>query len=214
MRKSVGEDISPTENVLENEHLRVEVVANGTLNVTEKAFWPHLRRACTTSRTPATWATTGPTIRRTIIGIYTTLTGKVQTWTEDNGPLCATIAIEYTMDLPAFGRESLYGVRGESKRSEETVPFKIVSRVTLKKGSRRVDIKTSLRNNVRNHRLRVAFPTGIRAKFADAAGHFTVDSRPRTPQREPDGTFWPEMQTLPMQHFVDVSDGKPRRWRC
>jgi mannosylglycerate hydrolase len=69
-----------------------------------------------------------------------------------------------------------------------------------------VDIKTIIKNNVKNHRLRVAFPTGIKAEYAAAAGHFAVDHRPGTPVRGKDGRYWPEMQTLPMQSFVDVND--------
>jgi mannosylglycerate hydrolase len=206
-RKVTGNFISPTDNVLENEHLRVEIAANGTLRLVEKATGKThdgLHYFEDTGDVGNYWAYYPPYNNKT----YTTLTGNVQTCLEDNGPLSATIAIEYTMELPASGHEPMHGVRGPSKRSDETVPFKIVSRVTLKKGSRKLDIKTSLRNNARNHRLRIAFPTGIKAKFADAAGHFTVDSRPRTPQREPDGKYWSEMQTLPMQSFVDVSDGK------
>ena len=207
MRKSTGELISPADNVLENEHLRVEVAANGTLSVTEKASG----RTCAglhyfedAGDVGNYWAYYPPYRNR----IYSTLAGPVQAWLEENGPLSATIAIAYAMELPARGHEPMHGVSGSSERSEATVPFKIVSRVTLKKGSRKVDIKTTLHNNARHHRLRVAFPTGIRADFANASGHFAVDSRPRTPRKDKDGKYWPEMQTLPMQHFVDVSDGK------
>jgi mannosylglycerate hydrolase len=207
MRKSIGQDISPVENVLENEHLRVDIAPNGTLTLREKTsgrIYAGLHYFEDAGDVGNYWAYYPPYHNR----IYTPLAGRVQTWVEDNGPLSATIAIEYTMNLPAFGHEPQCGVRGESKRSDETTPLVIVSRVTLRKGAKRVDINTQLRNNVRNHRLRVAFPTGIQAEYSRASGHFTVDSRPRSPQREPDGTFWPEMQTLPMQHFVDVSDGK------
>jgi mannosylglycerate hydrolase len=88
------------------------------------------------------------------------------------------------------------------------VAMKITSHVTLKKGSRKLDIKTIVDNIAENHRLRIAFPTGINAKSASASGHFTVDERPRSPVKGKDGRYWPEMQTLPMQHFIDVSDGK------
>ena len=206
MRKSAGEAIARAENVLENEHLRVEVNANGTLKLIEKATgraYDGLHYFEDAGDVGNYWAYYPPYNNK----IYTTQTGPVQACLEDNGPLSATIAIEYAMDLPASGSEPMHGIRGASRRSEETVRFKIVSRVTLKKGARKVDIKTTLRNNACHHRLRVAFPTGIQAKVAQAAGHFTVDARPRAPQREPDGKFWPEMQTLPMQTFVDVSDG-------
>jgi mannosylglycerate hydrolase len=35
-----------------------------------------------------------------------------------------------------------------------------------------------------------------------------MDKRPRVNQPAKDGSFWPEMQTLPMQEFVDVNDSK------
>ena len=106
-----------------------------------------------------------------------------------------------------YAHEAMYGIRGESKRSEETVVYKITTRVTLKKDSKKVDIRTNVNNNAQNHRLRVAFPTGIKAEYAYASGHFTVDKRPAVPQKDAEGKYWPEMQTLPMQHFVDVNDG-------
>ncbi|MCX6998023.1 MAG: glycosyl hydrolase-related protein [Kiritimatiellaeota bacterium] len=207
MRRSSGEDLSPADNVLENERLRVEVASNGTLTVKEKASgrsFSGLHYFEDAGDVGNYWAYYPPYANR----IYTTLTGKVQTWTEENGPLSATLAIEYTLELPESGKEPMHGVSGTSARSEATVAFKIISRVTLKKGAKKVDIKTRLHNNVRHHRLRVAFPTGIPADFTAASGHFTVDSRPRAPQKDADGKYWPEMQTLPMQHFVDVSDGK------
>ena len=207
MRKSTGEDICRTDNILENEHLRVEVNTNGTLKVKDKTGareYDGLHYFEDTGDVGNYWAYYPPYNNKT----FTTLTSSVNTWCEDNGPLSATIAIEYHLVLPAYGHEAMYGIRGESKRSEETDVLKIISRVTLKKGSKKVDIKTTLRNNIRNHRLRVAFPTGIKAEYASASGHFTVDRRPRVPRKEKDGKYWPEMQTLPMQHFVDVSDGE------
>jgi len=72
-----------------------------------------------------------------------------------------------------------------------------------------VDIRTQVDNTLCHHRLRVAFPTGIKAENACSSGHFTVDERPRVPVKDQEGDFWPEMQTLPTQHFVDISkDGQ------
>lgn len=206
MKKSTGEYISKADNVLENEYLKVEMNTNGTLKVTDKAagrVYDGLHYFEDTGDTGNYWAYYPPYNNRT----YTSLTGNASSWCEDNGPLSATIAVEYTMELPVEGYEAIYGIRGESRRSGETAVFKIISRITLKKGAKRVDIKTTVNNNIRHHRLRVAFPTGIKAEYAAASGHFTVDERPRIPEKEKDGKYWPEMQTLPMQHFVDVSDG-------
>lgn len=207
MRKSNGEFISPADNVLENSNLRVEINTNGTLKITDKSsgrVYDRLHYFEDTGDTGNYWAYYPPYNNQT----YTSLNGKVRTWCEDNGPLSATIAVEYAMELPAGAQEALYGIRGESRRCDETETLRIISRITLKKDSKRVDIKTTVKNNIRNHRLRIAFPTGIKAEYAAAAGHFTVDERPAAPVKGKDGMYWPEMQTLPMQNFVDISDGE------
>jgi mannosylglycerate hydrolase len=129
-------------------------------------------------------------------------------WLEENGPLAATVGIEVVMVLPAFARRPENYVRGESCRSEETRELVITSWITLKKGSRRLEVKTRVENTVCDHRLRLMLPCGVKAGFADAAGHFTVDHRPVTPTQDASGTTYPEMQTLPMQSFVDISDGQ------
>ncbi|NQT92901.1 MAG: alpha-mannosidase, partial [Lentisphaerae bacterium] len=81
------------------------------------------------------------------------------------------------------------------------------SRITLRKGGQRVEIRTTVLNEARDHRLRVLFPTGIDSEFADAAGHFTVDRRRVIPDPADGDEFYPDMRTLPQQSFVDVSDG-------
>jgi mannosylglycerate hydrolase len=48
----------------------------------------------------------------------------------------------------------------------------------------------------------------VRAVEAAAAGLFYVDRRPVTPREPVSEPYWPEMQTLPMQCFIDVSDGQ------
>lgn len=84
----------------------------------------------------------------------------------------------------------------------------MISYITLKKGAKSLKVRTVVDNNIENHRLRVAFPTGIKADTVDTAGHFCVDKCPARPVKDSDGKYYPEMRTLPMQIFADVSDGK------
>ena len=206
-RENAGKDICRCDNILENEFLKAEVQPNGTICLTEKEtgrVYNGLHYFEDTGDVGNYWAYAAPYHNRT----YTTLTGSAQCWCEDNGPLSATLAVRYSMELPEKGFEAKCGVHGEGKRSEDTKSFFVTSRFTLKKGEKQLNVRTELTNNICNHRLRVAFPTGIGAKTADAAGHFTVDSRPATPVKNANGTYWPEMQTLPMQSFVDVSNGE------
>lgn len=205
-RTSTGEYLAPADNLLENEFLRAEINPNGTIKLTDKATGrtcDNLHYFEDTGDVGNYWAHHPPYHNQT----HTTLAGKARCWREDNGPLSATIAVEHDLELPASGHEPTYGVRGDSKRSEQTVTVRITSWISLRKGSRKLDVRTRVVNTAEHHRLRVAFPTGIKAGFACASGHFTVDRRPAVPALQKDGTYWPEMQTLPMQHFVDVSDG-------
>jgi len=205
MRRSTGVGLSPADNVLENEHLRVEVAGNGTLSLTDRASgktYDGLHYFEDGGDVGNYWAFYPPYNDQ----VFNTLSSHPRIWLEENGPLSATIGIEHRLELPAFAHEPECGVRGESRRSNETKELVITSRVTLKKGAKRVDIRTEIDNTIRNHRLRVAFPTGIKADNACSSGHFTVDERPRVPVKDANGEYWPEMQTLPTQHFVDLSN--------
>lgn len=205
MRKTEGHDICKTDNVLENENLTVTVNFNGTINLLDKQtgkIYENLHYFEDAGDVGNYWAYYPPYHNQ----IHTTLTQPAQVWCEDNGPLSATLGIRYSMKLPAMGYESRCGVYGAGKRSEETRDFEIVSYITLEKGAKALKVRTVVNNNVENHRLRVAFPTGIAAKTVDTAGHFYVDKRPAKPVKDADGTYDPEMRTLPMQIFADVSD--------
>ena len=52
------------------------------------------------------------------------------------------------------------------------------------------------------------YPTGIKADYSYAAGHFTVDKRPVMPLDDNSKEYFLNMQTLPHQTFVDVTDEK------
>ncbi|MDR0518759.1 MAG: alpha-mannosidase [Clostridiales Family XIII bacterium] len=205
MRKSFLPDIASDAGTLENEFLSVRVQPNGTFDLVEKesgASYSGLNRFEDTGDAGNYWVYYPHDENRT----YTSLGSAPRIWVGANGPLVGTIAVEYEMKIPAYGFTPQYGF-GRSERAKEHTVMRIETRITLKRGSRRVEIETDVENSARDHRLRVAMPTGIVADSAAASGHFTTDARPVAPARDADGGYWPEMQTLPMQTFVDVSDG-------
>ncbi|MCL2828057.1 MAG: glycosyl hydrolase-related protein [Oscillospiraceae bacterium] len=207
MRRAVPGNILVGNHVLENEHLRAEFNPNGTIRLTHKEtgkVYDDLHYFEDAGDVGNYWAYYPPYHNQ----IHTTKGSAARLWNEDNGPLSATVAVEYTMRIPSGAEESIYGVRGRGRRSDELVEMEIVSRFTLTRDAKRLEVHTTIDNNAKNHRLRIAFPTGIQAECAHAAGHFTVDQRPKVNQPAADGSYWPEMQTLPMQGFVDVSDGE------
>jgi mannosylglycerate hydrolase len=207
MRKSTGREIIQAPGVMETELLKVTVNANGTVSLVDKATgkqFDDMHYFEDNGDNGDYWAFYEPYQNR----IYTSLGCPARVFTVENGDLAATIGVEITMTLPAYARRSEAGVVGDNGRSVETRTLTITSHFTLRRGSTRLDVHTSIDNTVEDHRMRLMLPTGIAAKASHAAGHFTVDERPVQPVRESDGKFWPDMQTVPMQRFVDVSDGK------
>lgn len=207
MRRSMGDDISTAPNKMENEFLKVKINDNGTLTINDKINgikFDQLHYFEDTGDIGNYWSHYPPYSNQTV----SSLGMKAKIWCEENGPLSSTFGIEIRMNIPESGSEPLYGIRGESRRSETETIMIITSWITLRRNSKRVEIRTKVKNTAKNHRLRVAFPVGIKAVHGCSSGHFTVEKRSIEPVKDVDGSYYPEMQTLPMQHFVDVSDGK------
>lgn len=207
MRTSEGRDISQSVNTMENEYLKVEIQNNGTINLYGKITntqYSKLNYFEDTGDCGDYWMYYPPHYNKT----FTSLGSQAKIWLEDNGPLSATIAAEIKMKLPAYALRPENEIRGESRRGDEEKELKANVYYTLRHGSRKVDVKLKVENTVEDHRFRVMFDTGINAEYSDAAGHFTVDRRPVSPIKDEKDEFWPEMQTLPQQTFVDLSDGE------
>ncbi|HHW48330.1 MAG TPA: alpha-mannosidase, partial [Clostridiaceae bacterium] len=206
MRKSKGNDIASSVNTMENEYLKVKVEKDGTISIMDKSdnkLYSNLNYFEDAGDCGDYWVYYPPYNNR----IYTSKGSPARIWLEDNGPLSATIGTEIKMKVPAYAHRPENAIKGESCRSEEESELTITCHYTLKKGSKRVDVRLVVDNTAEDHRLRLMFDTGIKAEYSDAAGHFTVDRRPVSPVRDEKGEYYPEMQTLPMQSFVDISDG-------
>jgi len=119
----------------------------------------------------------------------------------ERGPVKATIKVALTLKLPRSLSED------RKSRSLEVVNCPVESRVTLYAGIPRIDIETTVRNNVKDHRLRVLFPTNLKTDYVYADSHFYVVRRSIQPPR---GEKWVEKPstTYPQLTFIDVSDGK------
>ncbi len=83
--------------------------------------------------------------------------------------------------------------------------------MTLAAAARRVEIRATVENAARDHRLRVVFPLPFSADAADAEGAFEVARRPARPAHLETAAReqWVELPaaTQPQKRFVDVSDG-------
>ena len=202
-RVSDGNEISVKDNTLENKYLKVEVNPNGTLKITNKKngqVYDNMHYFEDTGEVGDYWINIRPNHNRK----YNTIALPSKVWVENNGDLSATLGIETKMELPKEGIRPGDFFVANSKRSDDMDIVTITSYITLKKDEKKVDVKVEIDNTVKDHRLRAAYPTGIKADFSYAHGHFTVDKRPVVKK----GTceYEPDMQTLPMQSFVDITD--------
>ncbi len=189
-------------NILENENLRVEVNPNGTfdlLNLHTGKKYEQLNYYEDRGEHGTYWINWRPMRQKT----YNTTGCQAQIWSEEEGPLQATIVTEVNLDIPVHSRKDRQA-RGPDTDSEE---LKIRTYITLKKNSNKVDIKVKFNNQHEDHYLRAMFPTGLEnAEEANSGGHFYIDKRPISAQGPDKRSQWPDMATLPMNNFLDLSD--------
>ncbi|MBC7961145.1 MAG: hypothetical protein H7X94_14895, partial [Vallitaleaceae bacterium] len=118
-----------------------------------------------------------------------------------NSGLSATYRIVVKMDIP----ESL--TQDKMSRSRHTICTEIVSEVTVNRGSKRIDFKTSLNNNSKDHMLVVSFPTEIQTEDAYWEAPFEIRKRDVDKFTNDNGKKGPELERNALQSFVDISDG-------
>lgn len=196
--EDLATDLTVTETGMENTYLKVEINSNGTIDLSDKLsgadytglhFFEDVDSVC------------GEYHHYTVPNsqVINSLSQQARVSLVESGPICATFRIDLEMLLPAEVTEDLLS------RSEELVPCPITTYVTLATESRRLDFRTVVDNKVKDHRLRVRFPSGIHSKQVHAEGQFHVVERDI---ELPDATSWVEkpVPENPHQTFVSVSD--------
>ncbi|HEX6122971.1 MAG TPA: glycoside hydrolase family 38 C-terminal domain-containing protein [Ktedonobacterales bacterium] len=122
----------------------------------------------------------------------------------ERGPMRATLKITRVYRLPAASAAE------RDARGGETVECTAVSEVSLAAAARRVEIRTTVANAARDHRLRVHFPVPFAVEEAEAEGSFEVARRPAQHPLPPSGTWadWAEVpvNTHPQKRFVSVGE--------
>lgn len=117
-----------------------------------------------------------------------------------NGPQLARFRIRTALRVPAeFNFERMV-------RSERTTGLVIDTLVTLRRGSDRVELKTTVNNTVRDHRLRVLFPTGAKAATYLADSVFDVVERPIALPSDNHLRRELAVETCPQQNWTAVAD--------
>ncbi len=120
-----------------------------------------------------------------------------------DGPMVTTFRVRTAMNVPeAFDFHSM-------TRSCKVMPLVIDSLVTLRPGTDRVEVTTTVDNAARDHRLRVLLPTGARADTYLADSQFDIVERPVALRADNYGYRELEVETKPQQNWTAVSD----EWR-
>lgn len=195
-------DLSPERNVLDNEYLRAEIYGNGTISLTDK--------------------TTGETFDGlhyfedggdngggyaysflTDDEVYTSLSSNAEIAQVENSEARAAYKVTITMNLP----EALDA--SNQKRTAAKKPFVIESIISLGAGAKRLDIKTTVVNNIADHRLRVLFPSYLDADISSAEAQFDVVDHP-VYIKQPSVETWKEDQPkqFAQKSFVSISDSQ------
>ena len=120
----------------------------------------------------------------------------------ENGPARQTLEIKMRYHIPARLDDT------RRARAAESVDLPIVTRVSVYADVPRIDIETTIENRARDHRLRVAFPTPVRADFFRTETPFDIIERPLDLPR--DTRDWQErpVPTHPQITFAAVSDAR------
>lgn len=98
----------------------------------------------------------------------------------------AQIKLTQTIDIPIYADARLekeqqmvreFRVR-QAQRAKETKPLTITTLITLRAESKKIDFKTTIDNQMKDHRLRVLFPTKLHVEQHEADSIFEVVARP------------------------------------
>ena len=117
------------------------------------------------------------------------------------GSVRQSLELEMFLAIPA----SL--VPDRKSRSRKSLTTRISTLITLSSGIPRLDIRTSLENNARDHRLRVHFPAVFPSGTGSHDGHFEVVDRTLDLPAFDDSWIEQPRPEVPQRAFTDVSDG-------
>jgi alpha-mannosidase len=119
---------------------------------------------------------------------------------EEKGPLRASLKLEHRMMVP---KEA---AKDNKSRSTEMIELPIETTFSLTRLSRRVDIKTTVNNVCKDHRLRALFSTDIDTVESYAETPFAVVKREHRTYDTSQFPFEHPAMVAPMQRFVTIGD--------
>lgn len=189
--------IHDSNSVLKNEYMSVCVNEDGTFDIqdlkTGRVF-KKLNQFEDSGEAGDPWTRKEPEHNPVIMGP----SGGYPQISIKKGEISSSITVSFTMEVP---EES-----DIKRRSRSTVPVEVETTATLQKGVPWLSFRTVVKNNAKDHRLRVLFPSGIRTDYSLAEAPFEVMKR-EIKARDTSGWFEQGYTTYPQRGFAAVTDG-------
>ncbi len=186
-------------NFLENDFVRVEVVGNDTVCLIEKSTglkYEPINFFEDSADVGDEYNYSYPERDEWILSNQR----RVQVTQEEHGPLRGALRIDHRMMVPGSASPD------EKSRSVEKVELRISTVLTLTRFAKRVDIKTTVDNSIKDHRLRALFDTGIKTSESFADTPFAVVKRTHQSYDTTQFSIEHPAMVAPMQRFVTVRD--------
>jgi len=202
------------ENIIENQYLRIEINKNGIIDVWDKVNKYEYKGLSVISDSADAGDEYNYSFPENDI-IITNENIKAEIEVVEKSSLKAVVKISLILQLP----ESLTDDR--KNRSKKLRDFPIINWITLEAKSPIINFRTVIKNTVKDHRLRVLFPTCINTKYSFAGTQFDVTEHEITPKTFDDSDIPEDVKriiigarekepitTFPHRYFVDINDGK------
>ncbi len=183
---------------LENEFFKVEALSSGTVTVFDKrtqATYCGLNQFQDGGDCGDEYNYAPPAADR----FYTPRLKHVR---KMSGPVQQSLELQMELSVPA----SLAPDRQSRKGRKALISLTTV--ITLTEGVSRIDIRTTLNNTARDHRLRVHFPAPFSAETANHDGHFEMVNRKTGIPPFDDTWIEQPRPEVPQRAFTDISTGQ------
>ena len=191
--------MATSERSMANEHLSVQIESNGSLTLTDKRTGETYDRLMTYEDIADIgdgWFH-GPAVNDQA---FTSTASAAEVALIHDGPMLTTFRVRTTLRVPKrFDRK-------DNTRTDELTDVVIDSRISLRPGSDRLEIETSVDNTAEDHRLRVLMPSGAKTDTYISDTPFDVVER-KIALREDNHIYRElETETKPQQGFTAVFD--------
>ncbi|WP_086350346.1 alpha-mannosidase [Candidatus Enterococcus clewellii] len=177
--------VSENGRVMENEAVKVTITENGSLTISDKETGRTLKNLLVfedVGDIANEYIFKQPEGDQPILSTDFPHTVKIVENTDVIGKVC----LIQTLEVPESADERLEEEQKaviefryrQAQRSKKLVPFEIQTIITLDRVNKHVGFETTINNQVKDHRLRALFPTGIQVDTHEADSIYEAVTRP------------------------------------